>query len=143
MEEIQVKCWSNFEVEIQKLQKLQQEPHRHEGLLFRGLGDSEWGLKTTLERSYPKQLSLLKYYRKVAASKPFVETFSERRWNAFPDFPTFENLLKQHNDLLDLFLKQRPEIYEYLVYLRHHGFPSPLLDWTASPYVAALFAFDE
>src|ERR1039458_5467657 len=32
---------------------------------------------------------------------------------------------------------------EYMAYLRHHGFPSPLLDWSRSPYVAAYFAFSK
>jgi hypothetical protein len=33
------------------------------------------------------------------------------------------------------------EVYRYMAYLRHCGFPSPLLDWSRSPYVAAFFAF--
>src|SRR5260221_6460442 len=31
--------------------------------------------------------------------------------------------------------------YEYMTYLRHYSFPSPLLDWSKSQYVAAYFAF--
>ena len=30
-----------------------------------------------------------------------------------------------------------------MVYLRHFGFPSPLLDWTENPYIAAYFAYSD
>jgi hypothetical protein len=45
------------------------------------------------------------------------------------------------NILLNIKRLEDWEFYKYLVFLRHYGFPSPLLDWTQSPYIAAFFAF--
>lgn len=145
--------WSDFEGALQDLDRERQERARRSGRslhdpLFRGLGNSEWGLDTTLERSYPSErcdetASLRKYYRKMTVSKPAIETFSGMRWDKLPTFPEFEKRIADDAfGWLDMLLSQIPEFYEYLAYLRHHGFPSPLLDWTASPYVAAFFAFD-
>jgi hypothetical protein len=147
--------WSDFEGALQQIGDTQRERSARCGRtlrdpLFRGLGSSEWGLETTLERFCRLErcdalLGLLKYYEGIGKSKPAVETFSGRSWDEFPNHPKFEQ--RVGNNLADCpwlgtYLKEAPDLCEYLVYLRHHGFPSPLLDWSASPYVAAFFAFD-
>jgi len=99
-------------------------------LLFRGYAKASWRLETTLERYTCRSYSMEDYYRVMEAVRPAVESCTERRW----DLP--------HEYSFDESIPQSPQGYEFMVYLRHHGFPSPLLDWTRSPYVAAFFAFN-
>lgn len=152
----ELESWSDFEGALANLNYERRERSERLGrgfheLLFRGLGNSEWGLETTLERAYPSECcyedqSLRNYYGLIAASKSAIETMSGRRWDRLPTFPEFDKRLSDHvsgSHWLDMLLIGLPEVYEYLVYLRHHGYPSPLLDWSRSPYVAAFFAFDD
>ena len=105
-------------------------------VLFRGQANYNWPLETTLERARPAFSELAEYYRAIAVAKVQVETFTNRRWDEI-DYLT---ILKSFEDYETLRSASLPA-YDYLVYLRHHGFPSPLLDWTRSMYVAAFFAF--
>jgi hypothetical protein len=155
MTKFELASWTEFAGTIQQITDERENRQtklgrRFENLLFRGHGDSSWSLTTTLERAYPgecrdQDTSLLRYYRRARACKPHVETFTGERWERLPTVPEFEQLVRDSFSKaywLDMLLMSVEEIYEYLVYLRHHGFPSPLLDWTVSPYVAAFFAFD-
>lgn len=129
MKELKLSSWEDFEAEIPSLfeesKKIEDaKKMRVFGPLFRGHANASCKLETTLERSTGRQYGMLEYHDVMRAVKPTVESFTERSWN-----------------LSDREEKIPPPSYDFMIYLRHHGFPSPLLDWTHSPYVAAFFAF--
>jgi len=108
-------------------------------LLFRGQGDASWDLVTTLERKTAfRRISVRQYLVDAHSCVNEIETFTGRSWNV-PPLGEVNAELERTKDTFDVHLVG----YDYLIYLRHHGFPSPLLDWTHSPYIAAFFALCE
>ncbi len=81
---------------------------------YRGLGNSDWALKTSLSRlggNYRElEAHLLRNFKKYALQAPGRQQSSEWNW---------------------------------LALAQHHGLPTRLLDWTYSPYVAMHFATSE
>jgi hypothetical protein len=142
MKQIDLKTWEEFEEHVSRLARERADrksaaDNYVSEYLFRGQSDSAWLLTTTLERFTRRLMTLEEYYGILLATKPQVETFTEVTW---AQVPSLSDYLKQTGGEM-LLPPGPPPAYEYFIYLRHHGFPSPLLDWTQSPYVAAYFAF--
>ncbi len=87
---------------------------------YRGQTDATWKLQTSFHRIAGARINLLDYLNLIIPEVHY-------------------HVCAWHNEIINL---QDPnEFGAFLALLQHHGFPTPLLDWTLSPYIAAYFAF--
>ena len=117
-------------------------PLIYKGPIFRGQSSSSNRLESTLIRSHG-EMDVHKYYDNVIKTLHVFES----EFNEIVDRPidldqcrdaaALESMLGENNSLK----KYRLPLLGYLARLRHFGCPSPLLDWSRSPYVAAYFAY--
>jgi hypothetical protein len=109
--------------------------------LYRGQRDASWGLQTTLDRQRPG-MTLGKYLTLIERMQPRIERISGSKWPILSQ--EISGLRHKGLPCIPWFTAEQANtktIVSFMVYLRQHGFPSPLLDWTSAPYKAAFFAY--
>jgi FRG domain len=106
-------------------------PDKHDDqLAFRGQGNASWDLESTLDRMHGPNWSVDKYCTRAFRKVDAFQAFTGAKFTCGDAIPP---------DVFELI--RTPANAEFLIYLRHIGFPSPLLDWTRSKYIALYFAY--
>lgn len=141
-----LRSWEEFLAEIDRLtdELTQEEPQTgndeqgcHDPkVLFRGQADSCWELETTLDRSVKVSYTVEEYLKAAEAVENEIHSRFPHEWSSSTSNQSNEIVCSEKPYQVPL------RRYDFLVYLRHYGFPSPLLDWTGCARTAAYFALE-
>lgn len=100
-------------------------------IYFRGQPDEKWGLKSSFGRLVEE---LVKQCHWPASDRMANENRIEKG--------LWEKFRKAHFRIPEAVTLPDNEDDEFIAYAQHYGLPTPLLDWSTSPYIAAFFAFE-
>jgi len=129
---------SNINEYVAKVQQIKLKPSQANHILFRGQSDSEWKIETSLERHGKERIGCNEFYLQIDAYKPLINPLINRKFERKTNRAGYPFDFDQYEEGS----WELPEM-EYLAYLRHHGFPTPLVDWSRSLYVALFFACED
>jgi hypothetical protein len=113
------------------------KPFVVEGPLYRGHADPCWKIESTLDRAI-NNCSVSDYYNSIYKAYFEISGVAGRTW-PLKDIMSIRNQCANFENFPGI-PSELPNP-EHLTYLRHYGFPSPLVDWSRPPYVAAFFAY--
>jgi hypothetical protein len=113
-QEIPIRSWAKFKATVTS--------PKFQSWAFRGQGDADWPLFSSLSR----------YFLKFGVHK---DAWEQQESRILRIFRRKAHLLIQH-------LPPDGDSFEWLAMMQHHGSPTRLLDFSWSPFVAAFFALE-
>lgn len=120
--EVVVNDWPDFIVLLNKIEaRLRRQKHR---FLYRGQADASWQLQSSL-------------HRELAPKKKEIDRCFEIERDAKSEFAS-----QIHLHMNPSVEPDSDDWLEWWSLMQHYGVPTRLLDWSASPYVAAYFAVE-